>query len=310
MTRPFAAILTVVLLTTAATLHSQDLEPRAYANTPIGMNFAVFGYSYTEGEVLPDASLPIQDAEISANSLVLAYARSLNLLGDSGKIDVVLPYSWISGSAIYAGQPQARDVNGFGDPLMRLTWNFIGAPAMTLPEFLKHPSDWIVGASFRVGFPLGQYDADKLLNIGANRWSFKPELGVSKTWHRWTFEVAAGVTFFTDNDQFYGDGTRAQDPLFALQGHVIYSFPNGVWMGLDGTFYDGGNTTVNGTVNDDRQSNSRLGLTLAWPVTTRNSLKFYGSIGATARAGGDFTTVGVAWQYRWGGGLPSTRPPK
>lgn len=71
--------------------------------------------------------------------------------------------------------------------------------------------------------------------------------------------------------------------------------------GLDGTFYTGGRTTLNGTMNDDRQSSSRVGLTVSLPVTRQQSLKLYASTGATARAGGDFTTAGIVWQYRWGG---------
>ena len=65
---------------------------------------------------------------------MLAYARSLNLWGDSGKIDAVIPYGWASGSATFAGQPHHREVNGFGDPALRFTWNFIGAPALKSPQ--------------------------------------------------------------------------------------------------------------------------------------------------------------------------------
>jgi len=149
--------------------------------------------------------------------------------------------------------------------------------------------------------PLGQYDEDKLLNLGLNRWSFKPELGVSKPWRRWTFELAAGATFYTDNEEFLGSLTREQEPLIAVQGHAIYSFSKDIWAGLDGTFYTGGRTTLNGTENDDRQSSSRVGLTVALSVTPRQSLKLYASTGATARNGGDFTTAGIVWQCRWGG---------
>jgi len=291
----------IALAALTPTLRSQELEPRAYSNVPIGMNFALIGYGYTDGNVLTDAAVPIADAEIVAHSLVAAYARSLNLLGDSGKIDASIQYGWASGSATFAGQPHDRDINGFGDPALRFTWNFIGAPALTLQEYRDHESDWIVGASFRVGMPLGQYDEDKLLNIGLNRWSFKPELGISKPWRRWTFELAAGATFYTDNDEFLGNSTREQEPLIAVQGHVLYGFGKGIWAGLDGTFYTGGRTTLNGTLNDDRQSSSRVGLTVSLPVSQHQSIKLYASTGASTRTGGDFTTAGVVWQYRWGG---------
>ena len=195
----------------------------------------------------------------------------------------------------------SRTISGLGDPTIRFTWNFIGAPALQIPEFLQKKPNWVAGASLRVGMPLGQYDPDKIFNIGLNRWSFKPEVGASKTWGHWTFEGAVGVTFFTDNDDYFGGTTREQDPLLAAQAHVIYTFSNGVWVGIDGTYYDGGQTTVGGTIKDDRQANSRFGATLSYPLNRKHSLKLYGSAGGTARFGGNFNTVGVSWMYRWGG---------
>ena len=111
------------------------------------------------------------------------------------------------------------------------------------------------------------------------------------------------ITFFTENDDFVGGKTREQDPLYSLQGHVIYEFPKGLWVALDGTYYTGGSTTVDGVDNDDLQGNWRFGLTLAVPVNRRNSIKLYGSAGAYSRRAGEFELFGIAWQYRWGAGL-------
>ena len=82
---------------------------------------------------------------------------------------------------------------------------------------------------------------------------------------------------------------------------MIYSFPSGIWAALDGTYYAGGRTSVDGVEDPDRQKNSRLGLTVVLPVNRQNSLKIYASSGVTTRAGGDFDAVGAAWQYHWGG---------
>ena len=285
----------------ALSLHAQELEPRAYSNIPVGMNFAVAGYIYLEGDVLFDVSSPIEDAQLSAHEFVLAYAHALNVLGKSSKVDAIVPFGSVSGSARAGGQLHERDVSGAGDPIFKFTWNFIGAPALTLDEFAKHQTDWILGASVRVTVPLGQYDSDRLLNLGLNRWSFKPELGLSKAWKRWTFEAAGAVTFTTANDEFVGNAKREQAPLVAIQGHVLYTFGKGIWGGFDATYYAGGRTTLNGTENNDRQSSSRVGLTLSLPLTRQQSVKVYTSTGATARAGGDFTIAGVLWQFRWGG---------
>jgi Putative MetA-pathway of phenol degradation len=119
-----------------------------------------------------------------------------------GKFDVILPYAWASGSAKLAGQPREREVSGLGDPRLRFSMLPYGAPALSLAEFADFKPDIIIGKSLEVTAPLGQYDADKLLNIGTNRWSFKPEVGISKTVGPLTLELATGVRFYTDNNDF------------------------------------------------------------------------------------------------------------
>ena len=103
--------------------------------------------------------------------------------------------------------------------------NLYGAPALTLKEFQNYQQDLIVGVSLQVSVPSGQYDPSKLVNIGTNRWSFKPELGVSKAVGPWTLEFSAAVTFYTDNTDFLGGNTRTQDQVYSMRGHAIYGFP-------------------------------------------------------------------------------------
>jgi len=282
---------------------AQQLEPRSYTNTPIGMSFLIAGFGAGTGSAVANPSIPLENANLNARAGVLGYAYSLDVWGTSGKIDVILPYTWLAGSAELAGQVNERSVSGFGDPAIRFSVNLYGAPALSLKEFQHYKQDLIIGASLQVLPPLGQYDSEKLVNVGTNRWTIKPEVGVSKALGRWTLELAGAVAFYTDNDDFLGGNTRSQDPLYSVQGHVIYSFESGIWAALDGTYYTGGNSSVNGVNNPDRQNNSRLGLTVALPVDRKNSVKFYGSTALSASAGGDFNAFGLAWQYRWGGGM-------
>jgi len=284
-------------------VYAQELEPRAYTNTPVGLNFLIAGYAYSSGGVATDPSVPVKDAHLHIHSAFLAYARSLNVWGTSGKVDAVLPYAWLSGSAEVVGQPREREVSGFADPRLRFSVNLYGAPALSVEEFASYKQDLIVGASLQVGIPLGQYDSEKLVNLGTNRWSVKPELGISKAWGRLTLEAAAGVTFYTANDDFFGGKHRTQEPLYSLQGHLSYTFSPGIWLGLDGTYYTGGRTTTDGVQDNNFQGNTRLGVTFALPVNRHNSIKLYASTGVSTRTGGNFDTVGILWQYRWGGGF-------
>lgn len=298
-----AALAAIVIAAGGSGVRAQDIEPRAYSNAPVGVNFLIAGYAYAEGGAAVDPSVPLTNANIRVNAAFLGYARALDVLGWSGKFDMVVPYAWLSGTAEFAGQPRERDVSGFGDPKFRLTVNFYGAPALSLKEFGSYRQDLIFGASLQVSAPWGQYDSDKLVNIGTNRWWAKPELGVSKAWGSWIAEVAAGVTFYSDNKDFFGGKTREQDPIYSVQAHVIYNLPSGIWLAVDGTYYTGGRTTVDGVAGDDLQKNSRAGLTVAIPVDRLNSIKLNASTGVSTRTGTDFNVFGVAWQHRWGGGL-------
>ncbi len=282
--------------------HAQDLEPRTYANTPVGLNFLIVGYSYSQGGLSTDPSIPLQNAKLQTNSSVFAYARSLDMFGLSGKFDVVLPASWLSGSAMLAGQSVERTTSGFGDPRFRFSINLYGAPALSLDEFKDYQQDVIVGASVQVTAPGGEYTPEKLVNIGSNRWSVKPELGISKRLGPVTLELSVDGTFYTDNDEFLGNHTRSQDPIYAVQGHIIYSFPYGIWGALDGTFYAGGRTSIDGKQDNNMQENTRLGATIALPIGRNYSTKLYWSTGAVTRFGTSFDTVGIIFQYRFGGG--------
>jgi hypothetical protein len=284
--------------------HAQQMEPRSYSNAPIGLNFLIAAYQYSWGDVLFDPSLPVANANAKVNSVALGYSRFLDFWGESGTISVALPYAWVSASGDLEGQPQNIDRSGFADLGIRLSVNLYGAPALSTQEFRDYHQDTIVGVSLLVTAPTGQYFPTKLVNIGTNRWSFKPDVGVSKALGPWILEGSAGVTFYTDNNEFFpGNSVRHQDPLYALQAHVTYNFNPRLWGALDWTYYAGGRTSVNGIEHEDFQSNSRWGATLAQSLDVHNSIKLYFNSGLYARTGTDFTTVGIAWQYRWGAGL-------
>jgi hypothetical protein len=282
---------------------AQEIEPRAFSNIPVGVNFLIAGYAYTTGGLSFDPSVPVTNAELDTSNVVLAYARSLDLWGMSAKFDAILPFTSLSGTAESGGQPVEREVDGMGDPSLRLSVNFYGAPALRLPEFRTYEQDLIVGGSLQVSAPLGQYDPSRVINLGTNRWSFKPELGVSKALGPVTLEASAAATFYTDNTDFLNGRTRAQDPIYSFQGHAIYGFDSGIWTSVDVTYFTGGRTEIDGDKGDDLQRNWRLGATLAIPLNARNSIKFYGSSGVSARTGNNYDLLGIAWQYRFGGGV-------
>ena len=298
-----APILLAVGVMSAWGAIAQQLEPRAYSNLPVGLNFLLAGCAYSQGDVLLDPSLPVANASAKVNSLVLGYLRSLDFRGNSGSIALVLPYAGVSASGDLEGQTSSVTRSGLADPLLRLAVNLYGAPALSAEQFRAYRQDTIAGASLTVTAPAGQYDETKLVNVGTNRWSFKPEVGASQALGPWILEGSFGVTYFTDNDDFFGGHRRKQSPLYAAQAHLIYSFNPGLWAALNATYYAGGRTSVDGALNNDLQQNWRWGGTLSKSVDPRNSVKLYFSSGATARTGTNFQTVGIGWQHLWGAGV-------
>ena len=287
----------------AAGVRAQDLEPRAYVNTPVGLNFLIAGYAYSQGGLSTDPALPLEDAHLKIHGAVFAYARSLDVWGRAGKFDVIVPYALLSGTALLAGQPRNREVAGFADPRFRLSVLLYGAPALSLKEFAGYQQDTIIGASVQVSAPGGQYDPSRAVNIATNRWSFKPDIGISQALGALTVELSTGVTFYTTNDNYFGGKTLKQDPIYSAQLHLTYDFGGGVWGAVNGTYYMGGRTTVDGVRSTEVLGNSRIGATLALPVDRKNSIKLYASTGVSTRTGTSFDIAGIAWQYRWGAGL-------
>ena len=286
----------------ASDLGAQDLEPRAFSPIPVSVNFAALGYGYSFGNVLLDPSIPLEDGTGKVHSLVGAYVRTFSFFGMSAKADAIVPVAFGDWEGQLAGQDTSRSASGFGDPSVRLTVNFVGAPALEMPRFMTYRQKTVVGASIRVVAPLGQYDNTKLINLGTNRWTFAPRVGVSQRAGHWNLEAVASAWFYTDNPDIQGKRLE-QDPLFALQGSVAYLFERGAWLAVDGGWGSGGRATVDGNKSETRQENARFGVTFAYPLTKRTSLKLAWIGGASTRLGADFDSFILLYQYRWGGGI-------
>jgi hypothetical protein len=283
---------------------AQSIEPHAYSPAPVGTNFVVVAGASAHGPIETDPALPLSRIDLEAKGVLLGYSRAFDLGGRSAKIDFVVPYGKLSGSATFLGMPVERRITGFSDPAARVTVLLHGAPAMSLPEFMAYRQDWLVGASVQLSIPVGKYDRDKLLNLGSHRWSVKPELGVSKKWGRWSVETAGGVTFFGDNDQFLGSHRREEKPIYSAQAHLVYEFAPGGWVAGNLSYFTGGESRIDGVDKGALARNWRYGLIVAVPLSRTFSVKANGSKGVSQRTGEKFSLYGLALQYRWGAGSP------
>ena len=278
---------------------AQDLDPRAYSPAPVGTNFVGITYGRTSGDVALDPTIPITDASANFNNTVLGYYHSFGLLGRQTTVAAGVPYVWGSGQGLVDGVPAHIYRSGLGDLRLRLAFFLVGSPAVGPQEFKKRQAKTVVGTSLVIAAPLGQYDPKVLINIGANRWAFKPGLGITHTLGSWLLELDLGSWFFLQNSNFFRGQVREQAPIGSVQAHVIYNFRPGLWLALDGTYYTGGRTHLNGVRGNDLQQNSRVGVTLAVPLNRWQSLKFLYDRGAVVRVGGKFTSFSATYQVRW-----------
>jgi Putative MetA-pathway of phenol degradation len=296
-TAKLLALLAIALCSRVAS--SQELEARAYAPNPVGARFLVMSFSHSDGDVLLDASSPIENFAISADSLTTGFGGTFAIADRVASVAIAAPYVDATATGLLNGVPERRNRAGFGDLRLRVTLSVLPGSAQALADFMRAPPDRTLGVSVVINAPTGEYFEDKLINIGTNRWAFRPEFGGSRRFGRWNVDGSLGVWLFGDNDAFLGSNTRSQDPLPTLQGHLSYTFAPRLWLGASGTWYTGGTTSVDGVSDRNRQANSRVGLTLAVPVGKRNSIKLAWSTGVTARFGGDLDTYALTWQYLW-----------
>jgi hypothetical protein len=296
----WSACVVVILFASAPPVFGQDLEPKAYSASPVGATFLIGGLSRSTGSVVFDPTLPISDVDAGINGAVVGVGTTIGLFGKLALISAALPYGWgeVSGQVFEQSRTVTR--SGLADVRARFSINLRGNGAMHLREFVKAPRRTIVGASLVLTGPSGQYDGTKLINLGNNRWAFKPEVGVAVPKGPWDFDAYAGVWLFTPNGDFFpGARHRSQDPVLAVQGHASYTFKPRLWVAFDGTWYSGGATQVGDDPPGGGFQNSRLGATFSIPAGRQQSFKISYSSGVIVRTGTDFHTVALGWQWLW-----------
>jgi hypothetical protein len=278
---------------------AQELDPGAYWPIPKGLNILTVVDNFNWGDVAFDPSAPIDEASARINTTALAFTRAFSIGGRSANAGVVVPVIGGHIEGLYLGEPAEVGRFGQGDPRFRVAMNLYGAPSMTPTEFGSYRQRTIVGVSVTVAPPLGQYDPAKLINLGTNRWSFKPEVGVSRAYGKWVVEAMGGVWLFTDNTDFVGGRTRSQDPIAAMQAHVTYKFKRTMWLAGDANYFTGGRTTIGGKQNLDLQRNSRIGATFSSALDRHQAIRLSVSRGAYTTIGADFTSIAVGYNYAW-----------
>jgi hypothetical protein len=282
----------------------QDLEPRRWAHFPVGSHVAGLTYVYTEGDVFFDPVLQLQDVQVQSHAVVASYAHWFPVLGKTGRIDAILPFQNAQWDGLLSGAPASTERTGLSDPWIRLSVDLVGAPALKGEPYQAYraarPVHTVAGVALGVMLPLGEYQPERLLNLGQNRFVIRPQAGVVHTRGPWSYELTGSVFLFTDNDDFFGGNQREQDPLGTLQAHVVRTFPRRWWASAGAGYSWGGESTINGVRKGDHRSYLLSGLSLGFPVGQAQALKLAYLRGDTQTdVGSDSDSVLVSWSLRF-----------
>ena len=281
-------------------LSAQELEPRALTALPKGLNFAAVGYAFASGNTLLDPALPLEDFNGNINTVVLAYVKSIDFWGKSGKIDAILPFAGADFTGSFEGEGFTDSYTGFGDLRLRATINLTGAPALEPDKFKSYTQKTVTGIGVQVTIPTGNYKKEQLPNLGSNRWSVRVNYGISQTFERWVLEAHVGAWFFSENKAFLGDNSLEQSSLWVLKANIIKSFnKKGMWLAFSTGYGYGAQTYVNTVRRDALISQLRLGATYALPLSKKNILKFAVGSGIRFQQGADFDVLGVTFSHMW-----------
>jgi len=285
---------------------AQDLEPRHWSHLPIGLNIVGVGSGFTEGDIFFDPVARIEDATFELYSLGSSYIRTFEWLGKSSRIDFRLPYAYGRWEGLVNGEYTSVRRHGFSDPLIRLSMNLYGAPPARGKEFMQYrmarTTSTIIGAAIAVSLPLGEYYPDRLINLGKNRYVIRPQLGALHQRGPWQFELTLSMSLFGDNDEFFNNSRLTQDPLLFVQGHVIRSFGKGMWASVSGGFSYGGESKINGAMQDNDERTRYMALSFGMPISARQSVKIaYVNADTNVLLGTSSNSLVLSWLINWGG---------
>lgn len=284
MFRPiiYSLLLWVVLI---QTVYGQILEPRRWSHLPVDINFISIGYVHTEGNIYFDPVLKIEDATVKKDTVFASYLRSFDLADMTARFDVLMPFQNSHWEGLLDGEPAEVERGGAGDPRIRLSVNFLGAPALKGKAFQDYraanTTNTVAGAALAIRIPLGQYYNDKLLNLGSNRYVIRPQLGIVHTRGPWSFELSGSALIYTDNDDFLIGNRLEQDPLLTAQAHIVHTFRPGLWASISAGYDHGGQSTINGEEKDDKRADFLSALSVGLPISPTTGIKFAYILGRT-----------------------------
>jgi hypothetical protein len=272
---------------------------------PVVINSLELDYAHARGDGSIDTSLKVAGAHLVLNEAAFFYTHNFSALGHLAWLKVGVPFASVDGSLVGTQGSSSRSVTGAGDSSLEFGALLKGGKALSAAQFASYEPATTLGLSLTVSVPSGEYEAARLVNLGAHRWSFKPEFAVSHPFgpeQRWEADGYINAYFFTDNTEYRGVEILRQEPLPGVEGHLSYSFTPSVWASADLRYSYRGDTVVDGLDQHDSQENLTAGAEASWSPNSRNSLCLVFAKALVYKNSPSYTGVALKYIYSWGSG--------
>ena len=294
----------VLLLCSSSQLLALDPQPRMWSHLPSGSIFVAAAYANTKADINFDPALKLEDVTLDMDTYVAKFIYGFGLFDHSARIDITQGYQHGYWQGLVDGQKQSLTQEGMADSIIRFSVNLYGAPALSGKEFVqyrrKQQKETIIGTAILVRLPNGKYDNSRRVNLGSNRYTFRPQLGITHKSGAWTSELTGEAAIFSDNSDFYHGQTLDVAPLYIVHGHVIYSFKPGLWLGVSAGLDHGGKTKVENVTTTELQGNTGYALNFGYPLTPRSGLRVNAIHLRTSEAtGADSETYSLSYSHHF-----------
>jgi hypothetical protein len=283
--------------------HAQFNDAHSYDNTPAGINQLELAYTYVHANASLDTSLVVAGAKINLSQGVIDYTRYFGMLHRLTWVEASVPIAALGGSI--TGTNINGSITGAGDTSYQVGMLLKGGPALSVAQFENYKPTTTFGVSLTTTAPTGLYRPNKILNLGSDRWSFKPEIALSHPFgpeQKWQLDTYANVYFYSDNTSYHGREILRQQPLPGIEGHLSYSFSDKLWASFDTRYSFRGTTFVNGAGQNNAQQNFILGSEMNVSLSSRNSLLFEFAKALVHQNGPALGGFSVKYDYTWSKG--------
>jgi hypothetical protein len=290
-------------LALASLADAQFTDPRNYENTPVGVNQIELQYDYARSNASIDPTIVITGAHLNLNQGTIAYTRYFNLFGRMAWFSPSIPLAELDGAV--EGTNVSESIAGAGDTGYEFAVLFKGGRALSPEQFESYKPTTTLGVSLSVTAPTGLYSPNRILNLGSDRWSFRPEIGLMHPFgpeKKWAVDLYANSYFYTQNPSYRGSLILRQGPLPAFEGHISYQFFEKLLASFDTRYSFRGDTSLNGIGQNDGQKNFILGTEEIYSLNNQNQFTFIFETVLVHVNGAATRGFAVRYDYFWGNG--------